>query len=62
MEHKKDIENQTAVYFCLQHELKKIIHFLAFLLLCDLVSNIFTMFFRDSEVTIVPVNVNDPLT
>ena len=34
MEHKKSIENRTAVYFCLHHEFyKKKMHFRAFLLL-----------------------------
>ena len=49
MEHKKSIENWTAVYFCLHHEYKKNTNLWAFLLLCGLVSNIFTMFFRYSE-------------
>ena len=51
MEHKKSIENRTAVYFCLHHEFYQIcIHCWAYLLLCGLVTNISTMFFRDSEV------------
>ena len=40
----KAIENQTPVYFCLHYEIYKFfIHFLSFLLLCGLVSYIFTI-------------------
>ena len=46
MEHKKAVENQTAVYFCLYHEFYNFFlnTFWAFFLLCGQVSNIFTMF------------------
>ena len=51
MEQKQAIENRTAVYFCLHNQFyKKKSIFWAFLLLCSLVSYMFTMFFRDSEV------------
>ena len=50
MKHKKAIENRTLVYFCLQHEFKKKMHFGAYLLLCGIVSRIFTIFFRGLEV------------
>ena len=46
----KAIENRTPVFSCLHHEFYKFfIHFGAFLLLCGLVSIIFTNFFMGLE-------------
>jgi hypothetical protein len=57
MEPKKAIENRTAVYFCLHQEYYHLLSiFWEFLLLCSLVSNIFTMFFSDSEVCLERYN------
>ena len=51
MEHKKGIANRTPWYFCLHHGFYKFLSiFGPFFLLCGLVSHIFTIFVRDSEV------------
>ena len=46
----------SSVFLCTSWILKIVIHFWAFLLLCGLVSNMFTMFFRDSEVCLEGCN------
>ena len=52
MEHKKAIKKLTPVYFCLHHDFKIFVHFGAFLLLCGLVSDIFTILSRGSELCV----------
>ena len=50
MEHKKAIENRTPLYFGYIMNFTNCYPFWAFLLLCNLVSNIFTIFSMGSEV------------